>query len=75
MLIILFTFICSTLSFLGTTDYIWDDKSKTYALERDMFTLPGYRPLHTCLDQILNRRCLDKTEQEERVEGTVLYLI
>ena len=59
------TFALAVFSFIFLTDYIWRQKCKPYALERDTFVLPGYRALHTSVEQILNRRVLDENETGE----------
>jgi len=30
-----------------TTNFLWNDKAMIYALEKDIFVLPGYRPINT----------------------------
>ena len=40
-------FFASFLGFAILTMYIWNDKTMTYALEKDIFVLPGYRAINT----------------------------
>lgn len=60
---IIATFALSMIAFLVMTEYVWFDRCKPYALERDIFMLPGYRPLHTAVDQMLNRKYVDAKER------------
>ena len=59
-------------SFIFSTLYLFDDDSKTYALEKDLFVLPGYRPVYAGTERLLNRRVLDECEKTE--DGDVSYV-
>jgi len=63
-------FALAFLSFVCLTDYIWRQKCKPYDLERNTFVLPGYRALHTSVEQILNRRVLDENEKSDNSDDS-----
>ena len=61
LLILIFGFV----GFSATTSHIWKDKSAVYALERDIFLLPGYRAPNTVVEQIMNRKLHDIPNEKE----------
>ena len=77
MIVTVQTLLCLMLSTIGfgmMTTYVWNDKTMVYALEKDIFVLPGYRAINTGIEQIMNRRVKDLLTEKEGERLSYIFI-
>jgi len=72
-ILIIIALSCGFISMAILTEHIWRDKSTTYALDRQILVIPGYRPLYTSSDILLNRTTIDIEEVEQYRKRTTRH--